>query len=164
MFRGPESPLPADKRASFAGLTYYPIDERYHVPARLTKDVSGTPTVIELPTSTHQRRRMRRVGTLNFTIGAAPYSLIAFVEEEDTTFKRLFVPFGDLTNSMDETYRGGRYLEMDRTPTGLYDLDFNRAYHPFCVFSSDYDCPVPPRENRLAVAIRAGEKLSQQGP
>jgi uncharacterized protein (DUF1684 family) len=42
----------------------------------------------------------------------------------------------------------------------LYDLDFNRAYHPFCVYNSSYDCPIPPKENRLPVAIRAGEKLS----
>jgi uncharacterized protein (DUF1684 family) len=77
----------------------------------------------------------------------------------ESVMARLFVPFGDLTSTVDETYKGGRYLDLDRTPTGLYDLDFNRAYHPYCVYSSDYDCPVPPRENRLAVAIRAGEKL-----
>jgi uncharacterized protein (DUF1684 family) len=72
--------------------------------------------------------------------------------------RRLFVPFGDLTNGA-ETYKGGRYLDLDRTPTGLYDLDFNRAYHPYCVYDPSYVCPVPPRENRLTVAIRAGERL-----
>ena len=44
---------------------------------------------------------------------------------------RLFVPFADMTNGA-ETYAAGRYLDLDRTPTGLYDLDFNRAYHPYC--------------------------------
>jgi uncharacterized protein (DUF1684 family) len=73
--------------------------------------------------------------------------------------KRLFVPFGDLTNNV-ETYGGGRYLDLDRTPTGLYDLDYNRAYHPYCVYNTTYECPVPPRENRLAVAIPAGERLA----
>ena len=73
--------------------------------------------------------------------------------------ERLFVPFGDLTNGV-ETYSGGRFLDLDRTPTGFYDLDFNRAYHPYCVYNPTYDCPVPPRENRLAVAIPAGERLS----
>jgi hypothetical protein len=68
------------------------------------------------------------------------------------------VPFGDLTNGT-ETYKGGRYLDLDRTPTGLYDLDFNRAYHPFCVYDPSYVCPVPPRENRMTVAIKAGERL-----
>ena len=52
-----------------------------------------------------------------------------------------------------------RSLELDRTSTNLYDLDFNRAYHPFCVFNVAYVCPVPPQENRLPVAIQAGERL-----
>ena len=49
----------------------------------------------------------------------------------------LFVPFGDLTNGT-ETYPGGRYLELNRTPTGIYDLDFNRAFHPFCYYNPQY--------------------------
>ena len=65
--------------------------------------------------------------------------------------RRLFVPFTDMTSGA-ETYKHGRYLELDRTPTGLYDLDFNRAYHPSCVYNPNYECPVPPKENRLAVA------------
>ncbi len=101
---------------------------------------------------------MRKVGTLGFTLGQTSYKLTAFADMDDPTMKRLFVPFGDLTNNV-ETYGGGRYLDLDRTPTGLYDLDFNRAYHPYCVYNSTYDCPVPPRENRLAVAIPAGERL-----
>ena len=61
-----------------------------------------------------------------------------------------------------ETYPGGRYLDLDRTATGIYDLDFNRAYHPFCFFNPTYDCPVPPRENRLTIPIRAGEQLGRR--
>ena len=101
---------------------------------------------------------MRRIGTLRFTFKGQPLTLTAFVEASENDMRRLFVPFGDLTNGA-ETYQGGRYLDLDRTATGIYDLDFNRAYHPFCVFNSGYDCPVPPRENRLTVPIRAGEKL-----
>ena len=44
-----------------------------------------------------------------------------------------------------ETYPGGRYLELDRTATGIYDIDFNRAFHPFCFYNPTYDCPYPPR-------------------
>ena len=73
--------------------------------------------------------------------------------------RRMFVPVGDLTNCS-ETYQGGRYLDLDRTASGVYDLDFNRAYHPFCLFNSGYDCPVPPRENRLPLPVRAGERLA----
>ena len=151
-----DSPIPADKRASFTGLPYYPIDPAYRVPASLRQDRSGPPVVIELQTSTHALRRMERVGTLHFTVAGASFSLSAFTGEEGLA--RLFVPFNDLTNRT-ETYGGGRYIELDRTATGLYDLDFNVAYHPFCVYNISYECPIPPAENRLATAIRAGERL-----
>ena len=101
---------------------------------------------------------MRRIGALEFTLKDTPLKLTAFAEEADTQLLRLFVPFFDRTNGT-ETYPGGRYLDLDRTATGIYDLDFNRAYSPYCHFNPKYDCPVPPRENRLAVPVRAGEKL-----
>ena len=101
---------------------------------------------------------MRRIGTLAFTLKGQALTLTAFVEADDTSLRRLFVPFGDLTNGL-ETYQGGRYLDLDRTGSGVYELDFNRAYHPFCVFNPEYDCPIPPRENRLPVPIKAGERL-----
>ena len=101
---------------------------------------------------------MRRVGTLSFTLKGQPLSLGAFVEADEKDMRRLFVPFGDLTNGL-ETYQGGRYLDLDRTATGVYDLDFNRAYHPFCLFNASYDCPYPPAESRLKTPVRAGERL-----
>lgn len=158
--RDRESPLKVDQRAGFPGLTYFPIDPKYRVPSRLTEDHSGPPVVIELQTTTNQRERMRKVGTLRFALGAASYTLTAFADVDARVIDRLFVPFNDETNGA-ETYHGGRYLNLDRTSTGFYDLDFNRAYHPFCVYNADYDCPIPPRENRLAAAIRAGEKLDR---
>jgi len=156
---GADSPIPAADRASFQGLAYYPIDPQYHVPAFLTPDPSGPAPIITLQTSTNIPRKMRRVGKLGFTLGETPYTLTAFADIEDTANRRLFVPFADLTGGT-ETYKGGRYLDLERTPTGLYDLDFNRAYHPFCVYNPTFECPVPPKENRLAIAIRAGERLS----
>jgi uncharacterized protein len=157
MRKSDQSPVPAAKRASFPPLPYFPIDEQYRVPAALK--VSPAEQVIELSTSTGVPRRMRRIGTLAFTLKGQPLTLTAFADIEDTQLRRLFVPFGDLTNGT-ETYQGGRYLDLDRTGSGVYDLDFHRAYHPSCVFDSKYECPVPPRENRLNVPIRAGEKLS----
>lgn len=151
-----DSPIPADKRAAFTGLPYFPADPAYRVPASLTQDRSGPPVIISLETSTHGIERMQRVGTLNFSIGGVGYSLSAFAGAEGLA--RLFVPFHDLTNRT-ETYGGGRYMNLDRTPTGVYDLDFNSAYHPYCVYNATYECPIPPPENRLAVAIRAGERL-----
>lgn len=154
------SPIPAAKRASFPGLAYFPVDAQYRVPASLTPAPSNPPVFFTMETSQHEPRRMLRVGTLKFAVGGAPYTLSAFSETDEGAPNRLFLPFYDQTNGV-ETYKGGRYLELERTPTGLYDLDFNRAYHPSCVFDPQYDCPVPPRENRLPVAIRAGERLPQ---
>ncbi len=153
-----ESPVVAADRASFPPLAYYPINQEYRVPASLT--VARADDILEMQTSTGQRRKMQRIGALEFTVKGQPLKLTAFAEANDTELRRLFVPFHDLTNGS-ETYPGGRYLDLDRTATGVYDLDFNRAYHPFCVFNATYDCPVPPRENRLPLPIRAGETLGR---
>ncbi|HEY7055628.1 MAG TPA: DUF1684 domain-containing protein [Vicinamibacterales bacterium] len=151
-----ESPVPADKRATFPALAYFPTDPAYRTGAELAA-VQGGPT-LDMPTSTGQLRKMRRVGTLAFTLKGQPMTLTAFVEADQNDMRRLFVPFGDLTNGT-ETYPGGRYLDLDRTATGIYDIDFNRAYHPFCFYNPTYDCPYPPAENRLKMPIRAGERL-----
>lgn len=153
-----DSPIPQEKRASFTGLVYFPVDPAYRVPAHLSEERSGTPVIIQLETSKGQRDRLRKVGSLGFTLDGQPLRLTAFADVNARTFDHLFVPFGDLTNRS-ETYGGGRYLQLNRTPTGLYDLDFNQAFHPYCVYNYSYECPVPPPENRLAIAIRAGEKL-----
>jgi uncharacterized protein (DUF1684 family) len=159
MFRtSAASPLLPDQRTAFSGLPYFPFDASYRIPASLVQEPDSTGRVIELTTSGDELRRMRRVGTLKFVLGGAALQLTAFADANARTVDELFVPFGDLTNGVD-TYQGGRYLELRRTPTGLYDLDFNLAYHPYCVFNPAYICPVPPRENRLEVPIRAGEKL-----
>ena len=152
-----DSPLLPETRATFTGLPYFPVNSLYRMPARLEEDRSNA-TVIELSTSAAEKRRMQRVGALRFTFNGKPLALTAFADEGTKVITRLFVPFGDLTSG-DTTYGGGRYLDLDRTPTGLYDLDFNRAYHPYCVYNIDYVCPVPPRENRLEIAILSGEKL-----
>jgi uncharacterized protein len=151
-----DSPVPAAERAAFEPLPYYPVDEQYRVPAAL--QVAQGTDVIELGTSTGVPRRMRKVGTLAFTLEGELLTLTAFADLDDTQLRRLFVPFGDLTNGT-ETYFAGRYLDLDRTGSGVYDLDFNRAYSPFCVFDVTYECPVPPRENRMRVPIHAGEKM-----
>lgn len=156
MRESPESPVPEGQRAGFPPLPYYAIDPTYRVAASLT--VAPGDAVLELPTSTGLRRKMRKIGALRFMLKGQELSLTAFVDASTNDLSRLFVPFGDLTSGT-ETYPGGRYLDLDRTATGIYDLDFNRAYHPFCVFNSKYDCPYPPKENRLPLPIRAGERL-----
>jgi uncharacterized protein (DUF1684 family) len=154
--RSAESPVPPERRAAFPPLSYFPISPAYRVPAAL--EVVPYEEIIEMSTSTGLRRKMRRIGTLRFTMQGQPLTLTAFVDASASDMQRLFVPFNDLTNGT-ETYAGGRYLDLERTATGIYDLDFNRAYNPFCVFNVTYDCPVPPRENRLKLPVRAGEKM-----
>ena len=156
--RSADSPVPEEKRATFPPLSYFPIDPAYRVPAQLT--IAPANDVLKIPTSSGQRRDMRRVGSLSFMLQGKELSLTAFVDASENDMRRLFVPFGDFTNGP-ETYPGGRYLDLDRTASGAYDLDFNRAYHPFCVYNPKYDCPYPPKENRLAIPIRAGEKLQK---
>jgi uncharacterized protein len=151
-----DSPIKADKRGQFLPLAYYAPDEGYRVPAMLAPYQGEE--AIEMPTSTGKRREMRRAGQLRFSVKGQTLTLTAFVEATDRQMARLFVPFSDQTNGA-ETYTAGRYLDLTRTATGLYDLDFNRAYHPYCYFNDEYDCPFPPAENRLGIPIRAGERM-----
>lgn len=153
-----DSPIPPDKKTSLLPLAYYPIDELYTAPATL--EPSADRTRIQVPTSVGKMRDLEVVGTLKFSIKGQPMRLTAFMEITEPRVNRLFVPFADLTSGK-ETYPAGRYMELDPTPTGLYLVDFNIAYHPYCYYSPEYDCPFPPKENRLAVQILAGEKMQK---
>jgi uncharacterized protein len=156
-FRLAGSPVPADQQGKFLPLAYFPIDPSYAVPAAFRESPPGNRQRVEIQTSTHEPRQMERVGVLEFTLQGQALRLSAFVEVGQPP-DRLFVPFTDLTTGK-ETYQAGRYLDILRSPTGIYVVDFNRAYNPYCYYNPTYDCPYPPKENRLQVAIRAGEKI-----
>jgi len=156
MFRdSPESPIPPGKHAELLPLSYFPVDPSYSAPAVLK--LSEDRPVFEMPTSTGKLRKMERVGVLEFTLGGETRSLGAFIEA-GSRVTRLFVPFSDLTSGT-ETYAAGRYLDLDPTGTGIYEIDFNRAYNPYCAYNDSFDCPYPPSSNRLKVPIRAGERM-----
>jgi uncharacterized protein (DUF1684 family) len=150
-------PIPLARQQFYLPLKYFPVDPGYAVTASFTPAAVRTP--LQMPTSTGKLRDMEQVGTLSFTLKGKLLSLGAFVEA-GTPPDRLFVPFTDLTSGT-ETYAAGRYLELQRTPTGIYTIDFNRAFHPFCYYNDEYDCPYPPPSNRLPIPVRAGEKLAQ---
>jgi uncharacterized protein (DUF1684 family) len=154
----PDSPIPPDKKSSLLPLAYYPVDELYTAPATL--EPSADRTRIQVPTSIGKIRDLEVIGTLKFSIKGQALRLTAFMEVTEPRVNRLFVPFADLTSGK-ETYPAGRYMELDPTPTGLYLVDFNIAYHPYCYYSPEYDCPFPPKENRLSLEIRAGEKMQK---
>ena len=156
-FRGPGSPVPAGVQARFLPLSYYPVDPTYSVPAAFRENPPGSRQRVEMPTSSKELRQMERIGTLEFTMQGQALRLSAFKEVGEPD-DRLFVPFTDLTTGK-ETYQAGRFLDIARSATGIYVVDFNLAYSPYCYYNPTYDCPYPPKENRLAIAIRAGEKI-----
>jgi len=155
-----DSPVPADRRSIVLPLSYYQVDPAFAVPAGFEDAPGGSRSTIEVETSTNQPRRMERVGVLRFTLAGRSLRLSAFCEPGDPP-DRLFVPFADETSGR-ETYPAGRYLEIQRSSTGVYLVDFNRAFNPYCYYNPTYDCPLPPRENRLPVAIRAGERVKPE--
>ena len=156
-FSKSSDPIPDAKHAEFLPLAYFAIDPDYHVPGTIRP--IDDKTIYEMPTSTGANRKMRRVGTLEFTLKGQPLKLTAF-NELGTDPGSLFVAFGDLTNAT-ETYPAGRFMDLARNTTGIYEVDFNRAYIPYCYYNPTYECPLPPPENRLKIPVRAGERMKQ---
>ena len=153
----PDSPILLDRRGALLPLHYYDPDITYRAPAAL--EVSPEQPIFNIPTSTGVIRPMQRVGILEFALMGEPMRLSALAETPVRSIESLFIMFKDPTNETD-TYAGGRYLDLPRTASGLYDLDFNRAYHPYCYYNEGYDCPYPPRENWLTTPVLAGEQLA----
>lgn len=152
-FQQEDDPVPPGRKAEFLPLAYYPIEPEYDVVAALTPATERVEVM--MPTSSGQLRRMIQIGTLSFTLKGQPMTLLAFTEGD---LNRLFVPFSDLTSGT-ETYAAGRFLDLDRTATNLYSLDFNRAYIPYCYYNAAFECPYPPPANRLKIPIHAGERM-----
>ena len=151
---GKEIPVKAEDADKFLPLSYFPIDESYTVPAQL--EHAKTREMLTMPTSTGKLREVEKIGTLRFNFKGQPLQLTAFLEEGSSG--ALFVPFSDLTSAT-ETYPAGRYMNLPPAPSGVYMIDFNVAYNPYCYYNAEYDCPLPPAENRLQVPIRAGERM-----
>lgn len=150
----PESPMTNEAKMAFKGLAYFPIDEAYRVEA--TFEAASTPDTLILATTKGSDYKVIKVGKLRFTLQGVACSLVAYkyVDEAKNDF---FIPFRDLSSGA-TTYGGGRYLDVPAAKDPII-LDFNRAYHPYCVYNEDFVCPIPPLENRLKVEIAAGEKL-----
>lgn len=153
-----DNPIPANRRATFLPLAYFPIDPEYNVPASLKP--SNDPTIVEMTTSAGNQDKFRRVGTLEFILKGQPLKLTAFAPAAARNDDRLFVPFSDLTSGT-ETYPAGRFMDLERSPSGVYQIDFNRAYNPYCYYSPTWECPYPPAENRLKIPVRAGERMKK---
>jgi len=161
----PQSPIPlAQRRSGFHGLRYFPPDLAFQIVAQVTPIEEII--IQELNTSTGDLRPQRRAVELHFAVGDQELTLLGFSDPDDDDLHDLFIPFRDATSG-GETYGAGRYLETVVEPTddGAFQavLDFNLAYNPYCAYSENYSCPIPPAENRLAVAITAGERTYDEG-
>lgn len=145
---------------------FYPADSKYNVSChfeRITDTVGFT-----MNTSANTLKFYYRYGQLDFMIDDKEYLLYVYQSKDLMQSEKyrnyLFVPFTDATTG-DETYGSGRYLEfyIQDIQNNILQLDFNKAYNPYCAYSPDYKCPIPPKENFLTVAIRAGEMNFAKG-
>lgn len=155
------SPLLPDVRQDFQGLPFYPINEQFRVVARFVRTPGSPP--FAMPTSSPRRTIYEQYGKARFTLHDTAYELLIYqshaLRATEQYRNHLFLPFTDLTSG-DETYGGGRYLELTIPPGDTIVIDFNKAYHPYCAYNPKYACPIPPRENNLPVAIRVGVRLA----
>lgn len=136
-------------RREFTGLNWYPVDEAWRVTGKFEPSPDAARIVFE--TVLGDQQVMESAGFVTFEIEGRRLTLQAARSE-----RRLFFVFRDATSGS-ETYPGGRFLYTDFPEGDRVELDFNRAYNPPCAFTPHSTCPLPPPQNRLPVAIRAGE-------
>ena len=154
----PQSPVPAAQRADFPGCSYFEYDPQARVLGRIEPYERTHEDVVSSGAAAFP---VSRVGSVRFTIGDEEQSLALLWNEGYGG--GVFLAFQDETSGR-ETYPAARYL-LDTvkgsdlgTSDGQLVLDFNFAYNPSCVYDSSWACPLTPRENRLSVSIRAGER------
>ncbi|WP_192823159.1 TonB family protein [Rufibacter sp. LB8] len=163
------SPLSALDKATFNGLPYFAVNEAYKVKAQFVR--TAQETIFKMPTTTGRQPDYLKYGELHFSLQGQPLRLSVYQSQELISQPKymtyLFIPFTDATTGQ-ETYETGRYLDfaIPMTPDSVW-LDFNLAYNPYCAYSPEYSCPIPPKENKLPVRIEAGVKRfekKEQGP
>jgi uncharacterized protein len=142
-------------------ISFFAPDKKYKVTARFVKLNDTTGFIMK--TSGAKTQQYFRYGTLHFTIDGKPLQLTVYQSKQLMAVKEfkdyLFIPYTDLTSG-EESYGGGKYLELyiNEIVSNTAIIDFNKAYNPYCAYASGYNCPIPPRENNLGIAIKAGEK------
>jgi uncharacterized protein (DUF1684 family) len=139
----------------YKGLQYFPPDLAFRYELPLTPNPK--PETVVIMSTRGNRRQAVRVGWFEFTVGKTPVRLEAVrLLEPGVGENDLGIFFRDATTGK-ESYPLGRYVDVKPLEGGRFLLDFNFAYNPACAFSDHYNCPIPPRNNVLPVAIRAGE-------
>ena len=158
----PASALSPQQKHAFTQLEYFAYEPALRF--ELALDTHVEPEVFDVMLRDDGAFKMQRVAALHFEVGGTRVRLSLF--KILGYAGGLFLPFRDATNT-EATYGGGRYLldTMKHADLGSADgqperlvIDFNFAYNPSCAYNDDWHCPLSPPENRLAVAITAGEK------
>ncbi|WGF91201.1 DUF1684 domain-containing protein [Aequorivita marisscotiae] len=159
-FSNPETTiLEPEDFEKFAGLEFYPIEEKFIVTAKFVRTPNEKPFL--MPTTTSRTPEYVKYGEAHFNIDGKDFVLNLFKNvlpyDEPGYEDYLFLPFTDLTSG-NGSYGGGRYVDL-RIPEGdTIVIDFNKAYNPYCAYSARYSCPIPPKENDLLIRIEAGVK------
>lgn len=149
----PNSPLPVQVRATFAGLSYFAPDPQFRLIGELS--LYGRRQRISVPTTNNgPALPMEKFGRLQVQFQGKACWLEVYRSLENG---ELEVFFKDSTNGV-QTYGGGRYVPVLELGNGQYLLDFNMSYNPYCAYDNTYICPLPPPQNRLPVPIPAGER------
>ncbi len=146
------------------GLSFFPLSTAYIVSARLER--YPDPEVISLPTSADVSAEYYVYGRLIFELRGQPDTLDVFrttrTQLPEEYRNLLFLPFRDATSGVD-TYGGGRYLDLHLPEAEQVTLDFNKAYHPYCAYTTGYACPVPPSQNYVDQRVEAGVRNTDPG-
>lgn len=153
------SPLMAADLATFKSLDFYPINEKFKVTARFVRTKKEKP--FEMKTSTDRKPLYVKYGEAYFTIDGSDFKLNIYRNIElskKAEYKDyLFLPFSDLTSG-NESYIGGKYIDMKVPEGNTIIIDFNTSYNPYCAYNHKYSCPKVPLENDLNIEIKAGVK------
>ena len=152
-----QAPLTPPQQQSFQGLAYY--DESEALALEIEPEPFDDPEVVPMQTSTGDEAQYLRWARIHFSVEDAEAALTVY---RDPASGGYFLPFQD-ANAGGETYGAGRYLDVELLPDGKLHVDFNYAYNPYCAYNEQWSCPIPPSENRLSVAIRAGEQTFVDG-
>ena len=153
------SPLKPKDLKNFQGLDFFEFDSIYVVKAKIEETKESLP--FKMKTTTNIPATVRKYGNLFFQITDKEFQLSVYENLEyygvEGYENYLFLPFLDKTNG-DETYGGGRYLDLYLNESDSIIIDFNKAYNPKCVYDENFSCPIVPRKNFLNTRIEAGVK------
>lgn len=143
-------------------ISFYPAQEMYRVIARFQPIINDS-TGMMMKTSGTKIKKFYRYGYAHFSLKNKVYQLTIYKPDPlvslPENLEYLFLPFTDETSGKG-SYLMGRYIDLKVSDIHNHSvtIDFNKAYNPYCAYTTGYNCPIPPAENHLNIEIRAGEK------